>query len=286
MQNGKCSKHFPKDFQEKTYINEDGYPCYCQPNDGRQHDIRGHMMDNRSVVPYCPWFLLEFCCHINVELTFNVRAVKYIHKYIYKGHDRTTMQFGKNKNDIQQYLDARYVSSHEACWRLLEYKMHVQIPAVMALSVHLDGERSVTYHANSGPLAINQRMESSTTKLMAFFDTNRYYPEAHHLLHVEFPEQYVWMANSKKWRPHQHDFSIERIHFAGPSSRERVLLEDPSHCCQRSHIFQDLRSFQGTVYPTFKAACLERGLLEDDLEWRLCLQEAAGIQTGSQLCCS
>ena len=54
MQNGKCSKHFPKDFQEKTYINEDGYPCYCQPNDGRQHDVRGHMMDNHNVVPYCP----------------------------------------------------------------------------------------------------------------------------------------------------------------------------------------------------------------------------------------
>ena len=65
------------------------------------------------------------------------------------------MEFGKNKDEIQQYLDACYVSSHEACWRLLEYKMHVQIPAVMALPVHLDGEHSVIYHPNSGPLAIN-----------------------------------------------------------------------------------------------------------------------------------
>ena len=60
------------------------------------------MMDN--VVPYCPWLLLEFCYHINVELTFNVWAVKYIHKDIHKGHDRTTMEFGKNKDKIQQYL--------------------------------------------------------------------------------------------------------------------------------------------------------------------------------------
>ena len=175
-------------------------------------------MDNCNVVPYFPWLLLEFRCHINVELTFNVQAVKYIHKHIYKGHDRTTMEFGKDKDKIQQNIDAHYVTSHEACWRLLEYKMHIQIPAVMALPVNLDGEHSVTYHANSGPLAIDQRMEFSTTKLMAFFDTNRDHPEAHHLLHVKFPEQYVWMAKSKKWRPCQHDFSIARIHFAGPSS--------------------------------------------------------------------
>ena len=98
--------------------------------------------------------------------------------------------------------------------------MHVQIPAVMALPVHLDREHSVTYHANSDPVAMNQRMMSSTTKLMAFFDTNRDHTEAYHLLYMEFPEQYVWVAMSKKWRPHQHDFRIGRTHFAGPSSGE------------------------------------------------------------------
>ena len=46
--------------------------------------------------------------------------------------------------------------------------------------------------------------------------------------------------------------------------------------------FQDLGSFQGVEYPTFKEACLARGLLEDDQEWRLCLQEASTIQTGTQ----
>jgi hypothetical protein len=37
------------------------------------------------------------------------------------------------------------------------------------------------------------------------------------------------------------------------------------------------------VSETFHAACLTRGLLEDDGEWELCLQDAAEIQTGSQL---
>jgi hypothetical protein len=32
------------------------------------------------------------------------------------------------------------------------------------------------------------------------------------------------------------------------------------------------------VHPTFKAACLARGLLLDDAEWDQCLSETAGVQ--------
>jgi len=32
------------------------------------------------------------------------------------------------------------------------------------------------------------------------------------------------------------------------------------------------------VHPTFKAACLARGLLQDDVEWDQCLSEAVGVQ--------
>ena len=49
--------------------------------------------------------------------------------------------------------------------------------------------------------------------------------------------------------------------------------------------FEELRSVDGTEYATFKEACLARGLLEDDQEWRLCLQEASGMKTGAQLRC-
>jgi len=32
------------------------------------------------------------------------------------------------------------------------------------------------------------------------------------------------------------------------------------------------------VHPTFKAACLARGLLQNDAEWDQCLSEAANVQ--------
>jgi hypothetical protein len=40
------------------------------------------------VVPYNPYLSLFFNCHINVEVCTSVAAVKYLYKYVYKGHDR------------------------------------------------------------------------------------------------------------------------------------------------------------------------------------------------------
>ena len=45
--------------------------------------------------------------------------------------------------------------------------------------------------------------------------------------------------------------------------------------CRGCKSFEDLRSFDGQVFPTFKEACNARGLLQDDAEWCFCLKEAS-----------
>ena len=52
MVNGKCSKHYPKEFSETTTVGENGYPQYARPNNGRTFEKRGFVYDNRWVVPY------------------------------------------------------------------------------------------------------------------------------------------------------------------------------------------------------------------------------------------
>jgi hypothetical protein len=42
-------------------------------------------------VPYNPYLLRLFNCHINVEACGSIKAVKYLFKYIYKGHDRASV---------------------------------------------------------------------------------------------------------------------------------------------------------------------------------------------------
>jgi hypothetical protein len=55
MVNGKCSKHFPKEFSEVTIFGENGYPQYSRPNNGRTIEKNGFVYDNRNVVPYNPY---------------------------------------------------------------------------------------------------------------------------------------------------------------------------------------------------------------------------------------
>jgi hypothetical protein len=132
-------------------------------------------------------------------------------------------------------------------------------------------------------MTILQRAERSRTKLMAYFETNQTDPHACSLLYVEFPEHFVWKASSRTWSPCQCDFSIGHLHFAPPSSGERLYLRTLLTVVRGARSFEELRSFDGVEYSTYKEACLACGLLEDDQEWRLCLQEAGGIQSGSQL---
>jgi hypothetical protein len=48
----------------------------------------GFVFDNRWVVPYNPYLTMRYQCHINVEVYSSITAVKYLYKYVYKGHDR------------------------------------------------------------------------------------------------------------------------------------------------------------------------------------------------------
>ena len=93
---------------------------------------------------YNPWLLCKYNAHINVEICASVRAVKYIHKYIYKGTDRAVLTV-ETQDEVKQYLQGRYVSLSEALWRLFEFAVHKEYPPVQALAVHLLGRHLVVF---------------------------------------------------------------------------------------------------------------------------------------------
>jgi hypothetical protein len=39
-------------------------------------------------MPYNPYMTMWYKCHINVEVCSSITVVKYLYKYVYKGHDR------------------------------------------------------------------------------------------------------------------------------------------------------------------------------------------------------
>ena len=89
MVDGKCSKRFPRAFQEFTNMDNSSYPLYRRRNNGRTVNASGHSLSNQWIVPYCPFLSSKYNCHINLEVCSSIKAIKYIFKYVYKGGDRT-----------------------------------------------------------------------------------------------------------------------------------------------------------------------------------------------------
>jgi hypothetical protein len=89
-----CKNNYPRPFNKATIQRKDSYPLYQRWEDGRKEMVRKHEMDNRWVVPYNPYPLQYFNCHINVEACGNIKVIKYLFKYIYKGHDRACITVG------------------------------------------------------------------------------------------------------------------------------------------------------------------------------------------------
>ena len=143
----RCSKNFPKPYCPETVVHQDGYPEYRRRNDGRSLAVicrrRVVHLDNRWVVPYNPQFLRKYWAHINVEVCGTIHAIKYVHKYIYKGTDRAVLSV-TDDDEVQQYLNGRYISPSEAVWRLFEYHVHEEKPPVIPLSVHLPNQQMIT----------------------------------------------------------------------------------------------------------------------------------------------
>ena len=73
------------------------------------------------------------------------------------------------------------------------------------------------------------------------------------------------------------------MYFASPSSGECFYLRLLLTVVASATSFAHLRTVNGIRFDTYKEACFALGLLEDDQEWNICLQEAGEMQTGYTL---
>ena len=140
MENGECTKDFPKHFAEETTYNVDGYPKYRRRDNGVTATIGSNKVDNRWVVPYNKWLSLKYNAHINLEVCSSVKSVKYLFKYVYKGHDCANIKLSTtgptdnklNWDEINTFLDTRYISAPEAMWRINEVPLHHSASSTLA----------------------------------------------------------------------------------------------------------------------------------------------------------
>ena len=289
MVNDKCTKHFPKIFYEETTIDEEGFPIYRRKNDGKTIVKNGITLDNRYVVPYNVDLLVKYQSHLNVEWCNRSRSIKYLFKYINKGPDRVTIFLQENlpstDNDEQQpsivvdetktYLDCRYISASEACWRIYEYPIQFQNPPIERLNFHLENENPIIYPENANLDNILQWPGIKDAKFTEWMKTNEAFEDARELTYAEFPTKWAWHQNVKQWKRRKGRKCIGRVYSAHPSSGDRFYLRMLLNIVKCPRNFKEIMTVKNITYPTYKDACYALGLLNDDKEWHECIIEVA-----------
>lgn len=206
MRDDICKNHYPKEFVEVTSMGKNSYDAYRRRNNNDKVHVRGAFLDNSYVVPYCPFLISKYDCHINVEICADIKLVKYLYKYIHKWHDRIAYNVVRHistetEDEIQSYQNGRWVSAPEACWRLYKFPMIEAHPPVVALPVHLPDYQPLRFGVEQSVEQILHNPSSIKTMLTEFFVKNATDEDARrlNLLYKEFPEYFVWKSTDRRW---------------------------------------------------------------------------------------
>ena len=104
-------------------------------------------------------------------------------------------------NEIQNYLDAHYLSAPEAVWRIFGFKLHHRSPAIQRQQIHLLNQQTVTFDNDTDIDTFLQNEHLHKTMLTEYFMTNKQATadangdqldfDCRELLYQEFPTHIV-----------------------------------------------------------------------------------------------
>ena len=156
-------------------------------------------MDNRNVISYNAFLLKTLNCHINVESCSSIKSIQYLFKYQYKGSVQATMQIiqkQQNHDEVQRFLNTRYVSSMEATWRIFNFDICAVKPNVLQVTLHFLQEQTVTF-LHGMDSAMSALSKNEHTQLTKYFEMNLLNCDAQDTFYHDFPEKLIWNPSKK-----------------------------------------------------------------------------------------
>lgn len=301
VSDGKCTKRYPRDFRTETIIGKERYPLYrrrSSENGGKLTTVKiGNMhvkVDNRWVIPYSP-LLAKTYAHINVEYCNSLKSINHICKYVNKVSNMTG--FGSanattSNNEIEKYQLGRYISSSEAMWRILSFPIDRRRPSIFRFPVYLENGQRVYFTAEN---ARERAMSPPPTMLTAFFSLCKDDMFAKTLLYSEVPAYYTWNVSEKKFQRRKKGKEVEghpkfywrdvlgRLLTVHPNNAECYYLRSLLINVRGPTSIQELKTVYRKVCTTYREACQELNLLENDVLWDSSLADISNTDSPQQI---
>ncbi|GFY30226.1 ATP-dependent DNA helicase [Trichonephila clavipes] len=223
-----------------------------------------------------------------------LKSIKYICKYVNKG---STWVFGVGNvaaplDEINQYQLGRYISSNEAVWCILSFPIHERHPTVIHLAVHLENGQRVYCTADN---VRARALVPPATTLTAFYSLCQDDFFAKTLLYSEVPKFYTWNASTKKFQRRKQGKAVEghtnlyssdalgRLYTVHPNNTECFYLRLLLINIRGPISFEDFRTVNGQLCATYRQACQELNLLENDAHWDTALADASNTARPQQI---
>ncbi|XP_076951525.1 uncharacterized protein LOC143624915 [Bidens hawaiensis] len=225
--------------------------------------------------------------------------IKYLFKYISKGTDRIRYRISKGPlnsdnasttndchiDEIQNFVDSRFICPHEASWRIFNFPIHCRNPAVQVLSVHQEHMQTITFRDSDNLANVLSNPTVGHTTLTGWLHNNRHDDRGLELRYIDYVSEYRWDTSGKCWirRSYNTKPAIGRLTYVHPSCGERFYLRMLLTHQRGCRTFKDIRTVEGHVCSTYRDACDRLGLLGDDREWSNAFNDAAAWGTASEL---
>ena len=141
----------------------------------------------------------------------------------------------------------------------------------------------VSYRDNADVRQILDQQGAFETMLTRYFKMNCEFLWAQSIIYREFPKNVVWNPTLKKWKKRKQRTQVGRIISVHPAEGERYYLRVLLNHMAGATSYENLRTFDGVVYPTFREAAEKRGLIKSDNNIDDCLTEAEIFHMPSSL---
>lgn len=326
-----CSKHYPQPFHDRTTTNastgraeyrrlDNGDKATIKQKNGERRTVETDI-DNQWIVPYNPFLLMKFDCHICCDLVTAKAVIAYLYKYCFKGRDMARAKILFEGNEIEAYKSIRYISSSEAMWRIFGYAMQYRTPNVILLFVHLQGEHIVVHEEADDDIQRRSKANKKVSELMKYF-ARPSGPLYDDLTFLDYFENYTVQPKkrSKKRQTDGDDESDDtcsgsdddesisvdhnnneidkdlysnyvyprrapcvcRVNFCKPDAGDVWYLRLLLHHIASSG-WEDIRTVHGIIYDTHNEAARQRGLVQDHEEYNIAFEEAIEFSTPREL---